>query len=120
MGQPVVHWEIAAKDKEKAQSFYQSLFDWKIDSNNPMNYGTVETGGEGGINGGIAQMPHDGAGYLAIYMQVDDVQAYLDKAVSLGAQVTMPTMDVPEVGTIALFTDPEGNQIGLYKPLPAA
>jgi hypothetical protein len=23
------------------------IFDWKIDANNPMNYGLVETGGEG-------------------------------------------------------------------------
>ncbi len=49
MAHPVVHWEIAAKDSGKLQEFYSKLFEWKIDSNNPMNYGAVETGGEGGI-----------------------------------------------------------------------
>lgn len=53
MGQPVVHWEIGAKDARRLQDFYAKLFDWKIDANNAMNYGMVETGGQGGINGGI-------------------------------------------------------------------
>ena len=46
MGQPVVHWEIAAKDAKKAQEFYAKLFDWTIKVQQPMNYGSVETGGQ--------------------------------------------------------------------------
>ncbi len=42
MAHPVVHWEITAKDAGKMQEFYGKLFDWKIDANNPMNYGMVE------------------------------------------------------------------------------
>jgi predicted enzyme related to lactoylglutathione lyase len=53
MGQPVVHWEIAAKDARKAQEFYSKLFDWTINIQQPMNYAYVQTGGQGGINGGI-------------------------------------------------------------------
>ena len=52
MGSPVVHFEIVHKDAAKLQPFYSELFDWKIDANNPMNYGIVDTGGKG-INGGI-------------------------------------------------------------------
>ncbi len=52
MGQPVVHWEIAAKDAKQAQQFYVKLFDWTVDVQQPMNYRLVETGGEGGIDGG--------------------------------------------------------------------
>ena len=53
MGQPVIHWEIAGADAEKLWGFYSEMFDWKIDANHPMKYGMAETGGEGGINGGI-------------------------------------------------------------------
>ncbi len=51
MPNPVVHFEITGADGPALQSFYQDLFDWKIDANNQWQYGIVETGGEGGING---------------------------------------------------------------------
>jgi predicted enzyme related to lactoylglutathione lyase len=116
MGQPVVHWEISAKDAAKSQRFYSQLFGWKIDSNNPMNYGMVETGGEGGIQGGIAQADGDTPAYLTFYVQVDDPQAYLSKAESLGGKTTLPPTPIPEVGSVAMFLDPEGNLVGLFKP----
>ena len=43
MPNPVVHWEIAAKDGPKIQEFLRKLFDWHVDPNNPMNYGMVST-----------------------------------------------------------------------------
>ena len=52
MGQPVVHFEILGKDPKKLQGFYGDLFGWHIDANNPMNYGIVDTHGEGGSAGG--------------------------------------------------------------------
>ena len=55
MGQPVVHWEIASNNAERLHGFYTALFGWTVDSNNPMHYGMVDTGGQGGINGGIMQ-----------------------------------------------------------------
>src|SRR5436853_6110059 len=53
MGNPVVHFEIMGGDGEKLKGFYADLFGWKIDSNNPMNYGMVDTEAEGSINGGV-------------------------------------------------------------------
>lgn len=116
MGQPVVHWEIWAKDAKKLQDFYSKLFDWKINANNPINYGLVETGGQGGINGGIFK-PEKGTipQPLTFYVQVDDVQAYLEKAESLGGKTVVPPTSIPGIGTSALFSDPEGVCIGLFK-----
>ncbi|MBK5219869.1 MAG: hypothetical protein JJE35_08790 [Thermoleophilia bacterium] len=45
-------------------------------------------------------------------MQVDDVEAGLAKAESLGATRVMGPMDIP-TGKIGLFADPEGHVIGL-------
>jgi hypothetical protein len=115
MGRPVIHFEIAGKDGKKLQQFYGQLFDWKIDANNPMNYGAVETGGEGGINGGIFQTQGDVPPYLTFYVQVDDLQAYLDKVTRLGGTTVAPPMPIPGVGAFALFNDPEGNLVGLFK-----
>jgi hypothetical protein len=110
---PVVHFEIMGADGSALQGFYRDLFGWKITTDNEWQYGMVETGGEGGINGGIAGNP-DGAtgGRVTIYAAVDDLQAYLDKAVSLGATVVMPVTDMGDV-VIAMFADPAGNITGL-------
>ena len=50
---------------------------------------------------------------------VDDLQAYLDKAVSLGGTQVLPPMDTEVKDSkfaIAGFIDPEGNCIGLFNP----
>jgi len=115
MAHPVVHWEIAGKDGKKLQNFYAKLFGWKVDANNPMNYGMVETGGQGGINGGIYQVEDNKPSYLTFYVNVDNLQAYLDKAVSLGGKTVVPPTPIPDMGSFAMFTDPEGHLIGLFK-----
>lgn len=112
MGQPVVHFEINGPDSEKLKSFYGALFDWKIDSNNPYNYGMIDTGG--GLNGGISSPP-DGSRYITIYIAVPDLQAALDKAESLGGKTVMPPTEIPGAVTMALFADPAGNVTGLIK-----
>ena len=59
MGQPVVHWELWSKDPQKVADFYAKAFDWNISHLAEMKYWLVDTGGEGGINGGIFK-PQEG------------------------------------------------------------
>ena len=113
MPNPVVHWEILSEDPGKIQEFYANLFGWHVDTNNPMDYGMVDTHSEGGINGGIARC--EGPNRVTIYVQVDDLQAYLDKAESLGGKTVMPPTEIPDTVTLALFTDPQGITVGLVK-----
>ena len=53
MPNPVVHWAIMARNAQKRQEFYASLFGWQVDSSNPMGYGFVDSHTEADINGGI-------------------------------------------------------------------
>ncbi|MBP1653596.1 MAG: hypothetical protein H6Q28_152 [Bacteroidetes bacterium] len=118
MGAPVVHWEINARDARRLQQFYASLFDWTVDTDNPLRYGMVLTKAGTGINGGIGQNdPFTPAPGVTFYVQVRDPEAALDRAVSLGAKVITPVTEVPGMVTFALFQDPEGNVIGLLKEL---
>jgi hypothetical protein len=41
---PVVRFEIMGGKGDQLETFYRELFGWKIDSNNPMKYGLVDTG----------------------------------------------------------------------------
>jgi predicted enzyme related to lactoylglutathione lyase len=115
MGQPVVHWEIASHNAKRLQGFYSGLFGWKVDSNNPMSYGMVDTGGQAGINGGIMQTQAGMPQYVTFYVQVDDLQEYLDRAATLGAKTVVPPTPIPDMGSFAMFTDPDGNMVGLYR-----
>ncbi len=120
MPQPVVHFEISARDSGKITEFYSSLFGWTVNADNPMNYGLANTkDGELGIDGGIYQQqgPDDTPG-LRVYAQVDDADAYLAKAQGLGGKIIMPAMEVPGMGIrVGLFEDPEGNRFGVVQPL---
>lgn len=114
MGQPVVHWEIAGKDAARLQEFYSGIFDWKVNVDEALNYGIVETGGQGGIDGGIFAPPNGSAPYTMFYVHVDDIQQHLDKIESLGGKTMMPPMEIPGVGSTAVFSDPDGNSVGLF------
>lgn len=116
MPNPVVYWEIGAKDDQTLQKFYADVFEWDITPLPDVPYATVETGGDGGINGAILRTPGGRHSYVMLYVQVEDPQAYLDKIEALGGQVVMPPTQIPNIGIYAFFADPEGNVIGLYKP----
>jgi len=111
MGNPVVHFEVTGKDGKKLQDFYKGMFDWGIDVD-PNGYGMVGTGEGGGIGGGITSGDRPG---VTFYVDVDDCQKYLDKAVSMGGKIVMPPADYGGMVTFALFSDPEGNVVGVAK-----
>lgn len=125
MGQPVVHFEIVGKDGPALQSFYNRLFGWQIDTNNPVQYGMVPREGnvnvDGiGIGGGVGQGPEGYEGHVTFYVEVPDVEEALARAESLGGTRMMGPEQPMEGLEIGLFTDPEGHTIGLVKAAPQA
>lgn len=114
MGQPVVHFEIASLRPGEATEFYSKLLGWKIDANNPMQYGMINPADGAGINGGIYQS-EEGRSFTLIYAAVKDVDAVLKRAVALGGTIVKPVEVIPGMVTYALFADPSGNVMGLVK-----
>ncbi|TMB66213.1 MAG: VOC family protein [Chloroflexi bacterium] len=118
MANAVTWFEITGKDGRKLQDFYSGVFGWKIDANNPMNYGMVDNQGEG-IGGGISA-GDGGRNQVTFYIAVDNPQAYLDKVESQGGKTIIPVTEIPGTVTFAQFADPEGNVVGLldstYQP----
>jgi predicted enzyme related to lactoylglutathione lyase len=112
LANPVIHFEILGPDGKQLQEFYSSVFGWDIDANNEMAYGMVGVQGGQGIGGGVAAS-QDGKPMVAVYIDVPDIDAALTKAESMGGKVVMPAMPVPGGPTIAQFSDPAGNVIGL-------
>jgi len=113
MGAPVVHFEIMGGDGNQLETFYRELFGWKINSDNPMKYGVVDTeGGSGGINGGVGPS-HDGKRRVSVYARVENLQAALDRAERLGGKTVLPPTEVPGGPKLAMLADPAGNITGL-------
>ncbi len=116
MANPVTWFEIIGGDGISLQNFYKNVFGWKLSDPAPEmgNYSMLEGQGHG-IEGGIGgAMPGQG-GRVTVYIEVDDPQAYLDKISKAGGNTVMPVTQVAPDVTIAMFTDPQGNVVGLLK-----
>jgi len=124
MGRPVVHFEIIGKDGDKLNAYYAELFDWEIDSNNPMKYGMVTResnktqSGDLGIGGGVGQGPDGYEGHVTFYVAVPDVEAALQKAEELGGQRVMGPEKIMDMVTLGQFKDPEGHVVGVVEDMP--
>lgn len=122
MGRPVVHFEVVGKDGARLREYYSELFDWEIDANNPIDYGLItresNPAPDGmGIGGGIGQCPEGEEGHLTFYVAVDDIEAALQKAEGLGGTRVMGPQTIPDMVELGLFKDPEGNLVGVVKPV---
>jgi predicted enzyme related to lactoylglutathione lyase len=104
----IEHFEIIGPDAVRLQAFYASVFDWKLSPPMPEmgNYSLYDSEGQG-IGEGDAR--------VTVYIQVDDLQAYMERLVQAGGQILMPEMRATDTVTIALFADPAGNTIGLLR-----
>jgi predicted enzyme related to lactoylglutathione lyase len=117
MGQPLAWFEVISDDAPRAQRFYAELFDWKVSSDPTMpGYAVVDTGnGDDAVGGGIGAPSGPGETGVKIYLRVDDLEAYLAKAESLGGKRLVEPMALPgDFGTIAVLADPDGNPVGLW------
>ena len=109
-------FDISTPDAPRARRFYQDLFGWPI---NVLDETYALAGDDGGQpTGGIGQAGPDSpyAG-LVVYFPVDDVDSALARAERLGGTRVLAPVDTP-VSRIAVFTDPDGNRVGLVAANP--
>jgi len=115
MENSICHIEISTTDLKKAEKFYSELFSWKIlKAEGFTNYLTFETGKEPG--GGIQKVdkvnPGDG---ILLYVQVEEIEKYLNKAKELGGEIIKEKTEIPNIGWFGLLSDLDGNTIGVFK-----
>lgn len=109
---PVVFFEIGCNDGEKTRDFFSNLFGWEIADPNPALQ--INTGS--GIPGHIIELAPEWGNYVTVYIEVDDLEAYLSKAADLGGKTLVPPRALPGQGRFAWMAAPEGNIIGLWQP----
>ena len=109
----VVHVEIPAANVEAAGTFYQELFNWKLQHVSEMNY-TMWEAGDGSGGGFPAVSEEAPAGKVLVYIHSDDIESDLKRVEELGGKVIHPKAEIPQTGWYAFFQDPTGNVLGLY------
>ena len=108
--------ELMTRDIERAKKFYAETLGWKFDGM-PMPTGTywVAKVGDKPV-GGIFDISKPEFGQVPeswmAYIEVDDVDARVAKAVKAGAKIMKPAFDIPNVGRIAILMEPGGAGIG--------
>ncbi|MDQ0922501.1 putative enzyme related to lactoylglutathione lyase [Pseudarthrobacter sp. W1I19] len=120
----VVHFEIPADDKERANGFYQSAFGWNLSPMQGMDYTIAittpsdeQTGmpsAPGAINGALFPRT-DNLRTPIITIDVEDMDAALAQVESAGGSVAQAKDAVPGMGYYAYFKDTEGNIMGLWQ-----
>ena len=113
----ITHFMVPADDIGRAKNFYTNLFGWKIEKiPGPMEYYEINTssGGEKGINGGMAKKENPQQP-ITNYIDVSSMDEYLAKVEKLGGKVILPKTAVPNIGYTAVCLDTENNTFGLWE-----
>jgi len=109
----ICHVEWASSNFEKTQKFYGGLFGWTFQ---PFGAEYLLFQAKDGIGGGFrldrkvksVELP-------AIYVEVDKIEPYLEKAKKVGGEVASKKTEIPTIGFYATLKDPDGNCVSLFQ-----
>jgi hypothetical protein len=124
----LIHFEIHAADPERAIEFYKSVFGWGVTRwDGPVDYWLLDTGEdtEPGINGAImrrvesAAPAGDAPNSFVCTIEVGSIEDAEKSIPDAGGEQVAPRQEIPGVGRVSYFKDPEGNIFGALEPAPA-
>ena len=118
-----LNWfEIPVLDIARAQKFYETVFDIKMEQMQEMGgmkmMGFPADMGNGKASGALAESPMhkpsmDGC---VIYLNANpEIQPVIDLIEKANGKILMPKTQIsPEIGYMAFFVDTEGNKVALH------
>lgn len=122
----VIHFEIHATNPERAVGFYRDVFGWEIkELGGPVDYWLVTSGSddETGINGAIMRRMGSEPGAeqdvnaFVCTIQVPSIEQTERAIPDAGGEQVVPRQEIPGVGKVSYFRDPEGNVFGALEPV---
>lgn len=118
-----ISWfEIPSTNLERAQKFYETIFGVQLITMDTPNlrmrmFPLEDMMGVGGavVHSEGFHKPSSTDGPLIYLNGNPDVQKVLDKIEAAGGKILVPKTEIsPDYGYMAVFTDTEGNRIGLH------
>lgn len=110
----ICYVEIPANRAEDAAGFYSTIFGWKIRQRGD---GSLAFDDSGSVSGTWVK-EHDRTPdeRTRVYIMVDSITESLNQIQAAGGSVLTPRTEIgPNMGAFAVFTDPSGNEFGLYE-----
>ena len=117
-----INWfEIPAKDFERAKSFYEVIFDAKLETMSMEEMGMTmaffpadwENSVGGGIAFGPGYEPSD-KGTIVYLNGGEDLSTPLARVESAGGKIILPKTSLGPNGFMAQFIDTEGNRVAFH------
>src|SRR3990167_5796946 len=92
---PVVHFEMPAKNRKRVADFYTKAFGWNMQL-----------------------LGKDMGNYiLATTTPVDNLEKHMKIVTKAGGKILGKPMDIPGIGIFVMFKDSEGNRVGMLQPI---
>lgn len=120
MKENAISWfEIYTADIDKSTAFYAAILDKPL---RPVNsegcrMSVFPADPDKGVSGALTQMEpcKPGPGGTLIYLNVEgELDAVISRIPGAGGKIVKERMDIAPHGFISIFSDPEGNVVGLH------
>jgi predicted enzyme related to lactoylglutathione lyase len=109
--------DLGTSDTETSTRFYHALFGWEFEDQAPDGGGYAMCTLRGKVVAGLGpQMDASQPPRWTTYITVDDADAAAASIDAAGGKILLPTMDILDVGRMALFTDPAGAAFAVWQP----
>src|ERR1051326_624742 len=123
---PVVHFEMPARDRKRMADFYTKVFGWKTqmmgeEMGNYVTVSTTETDEKGhpkmpgAIGGGFFPRKEE-AEKPSVVIAVDNIGQSIKDITQAGGKVLGEPVEIPGIGQYISFIDTEGNKCSLLQP----
>jgi predicted enzyme related to lactoylglutathione lyase len=110
----ICYLEIPATTAEASAKFYGDIFGWKVRTRGDGELAFDDTGGVSGT--WVKESDRTPDERTRVYIMVDDVADALKRIEAEGGRVKTRRTEIgPGMGAFAIFTDPVGNEFGLYE-----
>jgi predicted enzyme related to lactoylglutathione lyase len=115
-GEPV--WvDLSSPDVKRSAEFYGALFGWEVDDSRAEQFGGYSNFRKDGkqVAGLMPMMTPGMPPVWSCYVATDDADKTTAQVTEAGGTVVAPPMDVAELGTMAVYTAPDGSFFGVWK-----
>ncbi len=122
MANNLCFFAIHADDLSRTQRFYEKVFGWKFQPWGPPGFFLISTGDkkDPGVQGALQKrhevIPGRRMNGFECSIAVADIDATTTAVVANGGKIIMPKCEIPTVGWIVKFLDPDGNFVGVKQP----
>lgn len=110
--------DLMTSDTERSREFYGRLFGWTAEEPAEQFGGYFNFRSGGVLVAGCMprQAGDETPDVWSVYLATDDARKAVDATTAHGGQVIVDAMDVADLGTMAVVTDPGGAAIGVWQP----